>query len=257
MKKRSAGYPPQTSLGAALSGGRLIHPARSPRPHDPRKAAAQGYYAEHGTVHARRISLVDAARANRTAPAIGSVPLGRRRLTAARPAEARPPTSAPTDQRSVRSPAAHSGRKRPRRHAMEPASRLFEPIMLGGVTLANRIAVSPMCQYSAEDGSVNDWHMQSRLAVDVGRGPAHRRADRSRASRPHQPRLSRALFGCQPGGARPCPRPLPPLGRIAARHPAGTCRAQSLGEDPVARRRAACPRRRHLDDGGSFGNSLR
>jgi 2,4-dienoyl-CoA reductase-like NADH-dependent reductase (Old Yellow Enzyme family) len=43
---------------------------------------------------------------------------------------------------------------------MKPTSRLFEPIILGGVTLANRIAVSPMCQYSAEDGSANDWHLQ-------------------------------------------------------------------------------------------------
>ena len=38
---------------------------------------------------------------------------------------------------------------------MAPMSRLFEPITLGGVTLANRIAVSPMCQYSAENGSAN------------------------------------------------------------------------------------------------------
>ena len=43
---------------------------------------------------------------------------------------------------------------------MVPMSRLFEPITLGGVTLANRIAVSPMCQYSAENGSANDWHLQ-------------------------------------------------------------------------------------------------
>ena len=43
---------------------------------------------------------------------------------------------------------------------MAPVSRLFEPITLGGITLANRIAVSPMCQYSAEDGSANDWHLQ-------------------------------------------------------------------------------------------------
>ena len=40
------------------------------------------------------------------------------------------------------------------------ASRLFEPMTLGGITLANRIAVSPMCQYSAENGSANDWHLQ-------------------------------------------------------------------------------------------------
>jgi 2,4-dienoyl-CoA reductase-like NADH-dependent reductase (Old Yellow Enzyme family) len=43
---------------------------------------------------------------------------------------------------------------------MKPTSRLFAPIILGGITLANRIAVSPMCQYSAEDGSANDWHLQ-------------------------------------------------------------------------------------------------
>jgi 2,4-dienoyl-CoA reductase-like NADH-dependent reductase (Old Yellow Enzyme family) len=43
---------------------------------------------------------------------------------------------------------------------MAPMSHLFEPITLGGVKLANRIAVSPMCQYSAENGSANDWHLQ-------------------------------------------------------------------------------------------------
>jgi 2,4-dienoyl-CoA reductase-like NADH-dependent reductase (Old Yellow Enzyme family) len=43
---------------------------------------------------------------------------------------------------------------------LEPASRLFDPITLGGIALANRIAVSPMCQYSAEGGSANDWHLQ-------------------------------------------------------------------------------------------------
>src|SRR3954447_25784838 len=36
---------------------------------------------------------------------------------------------------------------------------LFTPITLGGVTLPNRIAISPMCQYSADDGSMNDWHL--------------------------------------------------------------------------------------------------
>lgn len=38
-------------------------------------------------------------------------------------------------------------------------SRLFEPLSLRSVTLRNRIVVSPMCQYSAEDGFVNDWHL--------------------------------------------------------------------------------------------------
>ena len=37
-------------------------------------------------------------------------------------------------------------------------STLFTPIALRGLTLSNRIMVSPMCQYSADDGSANDWH---------------------------------------------------------------------------------------------------
>jgi 2,4-dienoyl-CoA reductase-like NADH-dependent reductase (Old Yellow Enzyme family) len=36
---------------------------------------------------------------------------------------------------------------------------LFEPFTLKDVTLKNRIAVAPMCQYSAEDGRINDWHL--------------------------------------------------------------------------------------------------
>ena len=40
------------------------------------------------------------------------------------------------------------------------ASSLFTSIDLRDLTLANRIVVSPMCQYSADDGSANDWHMQ-------------------------------------------------------------------------------------------------
>ncbi|QBB70553.1 NADH:flavin oxidoreductase/NADH oxidase [Pseudolysobacter antarcticus] len=36
---------------------------------------------------------------------------------------------------------------------------LFTPFTLRGLTLKNRIAVSPMCQYSALDGLPNDWHM--------------------------------------------------------------------------------------------------
>jgi 2,4-dienoyl-CoA reductase-like NADH-dependent reductase (Old Yellow Enzyme family) len=35
---------------------------------------------------------------------------------------------------------------------------LFQPLDLGGITLPNRIIVSPMCQYSADDGCMNDWH---------------------------------------------------------------------------------------------------
>ena len=39
------------------------------------------------------------------------------------------------------------------------SSALFQPIDLRGLTLANRIVVAPMCQYSAVDGVAQDWHM--------------------------------------------------------------------------------------------------
>ncbi len=38
-------------------------------------------------------------------------------------------------------------------------SKLFTPIQLGGITLPNRIVIAPMCQYSASDGTMDDWHM--------------------------------------------------------------------------------------------------
>ena len=37
--------------------------------------------------------------------------------------------------------------------------RLFEPLVLREIRTRNRIVVSPMCQYSACDGMVNDWHL--------------------------------------------------------------------------------------------------
>ncbi|PPR67649.1 MAG: NADPH dehydrogenase, partial [Alphaproteobacteria bacterium MarineAlpha3_Bin1] len=38
-------------------------------------------------------------------------------------------------------------------------SALFSPIALRGLEISNRILVSPMCQYSAENGVPNDWHL--------------------------------------------------------------------------------------------------
>jgi len=37
-------------------------------------------------------------------------------------------------------------------------TQLFDPLAIRGVTLRNRIAVSPMCQYSCANGMANDWH---------------------------------------------------------------------------------------------------
>jgi 2,4-dienoyl-CoA reductase-like NADH-dependent reductase (Old Yellow Enzyme family) len=37
--------------------------------------------------------------------------------------------------------------------------KLFTPLRVGGLTLANRIVIAPMCQYSAVDGCMTDWHL--------------------------------------------------------------------------------------------------
>ncbi|MBB5709194.1 NADH:flavin oxidoreductase/NADH oxidase [Sphingomonas xinjiangensis] len=36
---------------------------------------------------------------------------------------------------------------------------LFQPITVGGLELPNRIVIAPMCQYSANDGCMTDWHL--------------------------------------------------------------------------------------------------
>ncbi|MCW5710575.1 oxidoreductase [Shinella sp.] len=42
---------------------------------------------------------------------------------------------------------------------------LFTPLHLGPVTLPNRIAVAPMCQYMANDGCASAWHMQHLMSL--------------------------------------------------------------------------------------------
>ncbi len=51
--------------------------------------------------------------------------------------------------------------------APDAKAPIFTPFTLGGLTLANRIVVSPMCQYSATEGRVGDWHLAhlGRLAT--------------------------------------------------------------------------------------------
>ena len=38
-------------------------------------------------------------------------------------------------------------------------AHIFDPLPIRGITLPNRIVVSPMCQYSSQDGFANDWHL--------------------------------------------------------------------------------------------------
>lgn len=47
---------------------------------------------------------------------------------------------------------------------MTPAPRLFQSFQMRGVTSRNRVVISPMCQYTAHDGHLEDWHL-----VNLGR----------------------------------------------------------------------------------------
>ncbi|KAF7716012.1 Uncharacterized protein PECH_001907 [Penicillium ucsense] len=48
--------------------------------------------------------------------------------------------------------------------------KLFQPLKLRGLTFPNRIGLSPLCQYSADDGHMTDWHM-AHLGGIAQRGP--------------------------------------------------------------------------------------
>src|SRR5215472_14766024 len=50
-------------------------------------------------------------------------------------------------------------------------ARLFEPLTMRDVALQNRIVVSPMCEYSSQDGFANEWHvvhLGSRATAGAG-----------------------------------------------------------------------------------------
>ena len=47
-------------------------------------------------------------------------------------------------------------------------SHLFDPLPFRELTLKNRVAVSPMCQYSSVDGFSNNWHFVHLASRAVG-----------------------------------------------------------------------------------------
>src|ERR1700740_2255245 len=47
-------------------------------------------------------------------------------------------------------------------------SVLFSPITLRGLTLPNRVVVSPMCQYNSDNGSAHDWHLMHLGSFSLG-----------------------------------------------------------------------------------------
>lgn len=42
---------------------------------------------------------------------------------------------------------------------MTAVPHLFQPLTLRGITTRNRVVISPMCQYSAHEGHIDDWHL--------------------------------------------------------------------------------------------------
>src|SRR6266478_6473749 len=47
-------------------------------------------------------------------------------------------------------------------------TKLFDPIAIRDITFANRVFVSPMCQYSSTDGYANEWHFMHLASRAVG-----------------------------------------------------------------------------------------
>jgi 2,4-dienoyl-CoA reductase-like NADH-dependent reductase (Old Yellow Enzyme family) len=69
-------------------------------------------------------------------------------------------------------------------------SALFSPLAFAGLALDNRIAVSPMCQYSADDGCANDWHL-THLGMLANSGAGLLVVEAT-----HVERLGRITHGC-------------------------------------------------------------
>ena len=73
---------------------------------------------------------------------------------------------------------------------------LLDPLTIRGVTLRNRIAVSPMCQYSSVEGAANDWHVVHLGIARSWRGGAGlHRSERRDGGGPHLAPGSRHLEG--------------------------------------------------------------
>ena len=112
-------------------------------------------------------------------------------------------------------------------------SVLFSPIKLADLTLPNRIVVSPMCQYSADDGVGNDWHM-THLGMLANSGAGLLVIEAT-----HVERRGRITHGCLGLYSDDCEAALKRIvdhcrriGNAKLAHSAGPCRPQSLVAAP-------------------------
>ena len=117
------------------------------------------------------------------------------------------------------------------------ASALFTPLTIREITLRNRIAVSPMCQYSCEDGFFNDWHLVHLGSRAVGgAGLVFTEATAVEAEGRISPVRRRHLEGRAhriPVAHHAFPAPA----RRRGRNPAGARRTQGQRAASVGRRR--------------------
>ena len=121
------------------------------------------------------------------------------------------------------------------------SSALFSPLALRGLSLSNRIVIAPMCQYSATDGLIDDWHlMHLGSLAHSGAGlliveatavtPEGRISDRCPGlwSDSHEAAFARVLAGVRRHSAMPLAIQLAHAGRKAS------CAAPWLGGRQLA-----------------------
>ncbi len=138
------------------------------------------------------------------------------------------------------------------------ASVLFSPITLRGLTLPNRVVVSPMCQYNSNNGSANDWHLMHLGNMSLGCAglvmtemtdvnPQGRISPKcaGMCSNENEAALKRVHDFCRQYG----------VAKLGVQ--SGACRPQGA-RHPTGRRRQADPGRSgRLDAGSALGDPLR
>jgi hypothetical protein len=132
------------------------------------------------------------------------------------------------------------------------STRLFDPWQLGPLALSNRIVIAPMCQYSAVDGVVGDWHRMhlGQLAI---RAPALLIVEATAVER--EGRITNGCVALHDDAQEAALAQVVGMMRMQspdqAGDPARPCRPQGLEPGALGRRPAAAarPARRLAGDG--------
>src|ERR1700693_1497315 len=92
------------------------------------------------------------------------------------------PMTDPLKDQSLQVPT-RAGRTEANHDREVPEIDLLSPLTIRGITLRNRIVMSPMCQYVASDGFADDWHLVHLGSRGRRRGGAGDRRGHGRHSR--------------------------------------------------------------------------